>query len=368
MTTLHVDGSAILYRLFEVGYSIRLADAITRLGPDAFERTRPGRVEAQALQIANPPVSVAIGARDLALGDRTHRAELTARLYDFGVCAMRLQVDAPAGISWEEYTAFGRAADTSAAASSLMAAELETLVARLGSAVERPAVAPVIEEYVVFRANRITSGDAEPASLDAIDDAHLVPLLLGERRSLSAAARKELLPHRFSYFADDLTILTWDNALIVEPNPADHDVEYVLEFANAQLLELRVYDAMLDAELPSMYDRVLTARRRRLPLLTHGFRPVLAELQTRVADVTETVERVENSLKVTEDVYLARIYASALELFRGQTWRRGIERKLAIFRETYAMLNGEAQASRAEMLEVAIVLLILVEIIIGFTR
>jgi len=45
---------------------------------------------------------------------------------------------------------------------------------------------------------------------------------------------------------------------------------------------------------------------------------VLAELQTLVVDSTELVERVENALKVTDDVYLAKVYAAALEIFRGQ--------------------------------------------------
>ena len=31
-------------------------------------------------------------------------------------------------------------------------------------------------------------------------------------------------------------------------------------------------------------------------------------LETRLADMTETTERVENALKLTNDVYLARIY------------------------------------------------------------
>jgi uncharacterized Rmd1/YagE family protein len=68
---------------------------------------------------------------------------------------------------------------------------------------------------------------------------------------------------------------------------------------------------------------------------------------------------------VTNDVYLARIYAAALELFRERAWRRGIERKLGILRETYAMLNGEAQTARAELLEIAIVLLIVIELVLG---
>ena len=67
--------------------------------------------------------------------------------------------------------------------------------------------------------------------------------------------------------------------------------------------------------------------------------------QTLVADSTELVERVENALKVTDDVYLARVYSSALDIFRGRVWRGGIERKLAIIRETYAMLNDEAPAA-----------------------
>jgi hypothetical protein len=190
-----------------------------------------------------------------------------------------------------------------------------------------------------------------------------VPLLVGERRAVSPGALRELVPHRFSYYDDDLAVLTWESALVVEPRVDDRDIEYVLEFANAQLLELRMFDQQLDAELPALYDRVAAARERLRP--SGRFRRVLTDLQTRVADVTETVERVENALKVTNDVYLARIYAAALDLFREHAWRRGIGRKLDILRETYAMLNSEAQAGRMELLEIVVVLLIGAEIALG---
>ena len=372
MTNVLVDGAAIVYRLFDVGYSIRLDDASRTIAESAPARVParelPARVEARALQIANPPLALSLGRAPLVIEGKSYDAELSARLYDFGVCALRLKLDTPPGLSWQEFSLIGRALDTSGQSGALMRDALNELLARLQDAIERPAIAPVVEEYAVFRVYRLCDEAGKLVSVDAIGDAHLVPLLLGEDRSLAENARRELLQHRFSYYADDLAILTWDNALVVDPNPHDRDVEYVLEFANAQLLELRMYDALLDAELPSMYDRVEVGRRRRLPLLTHGFRPIIAALQTRVADVTETVERVDNALKVTEDVYLARIYAAALELFRGQTWRRGIERKLAIFRETYAMLNAESQASRAEVMEAAIVLLIVAELLVGLLR
>lgn len=51
--------------------------------------------------------------------------------------------------------------------------------------------------------------------------------------------------------------------------------------------------------------------RRGIHLLGRGFSRLLADLQTRVAGTTEPVERVENSLKVTGDVFLARICAAA---------------------------------------------------------
>jgi hypothetical protein len=238
---------------------------------------------------------------------------------------------------------------------------LEALVGRIRPAIGRPMIAPVTEDYVVFRLRGFVDGIATAGGLS---DDDLAQLLLNERRPLSGAAQRDLLPHRFSYYDDDLAILTWDGALVVEPVEDDADVQYVLEFANAQLLELRVYDAMLDDELPKMYDRAELARKRPA-FLSRRYAALLAALQTQVADVTEVMERVQNALKVTDDVYLARVYSTALEIFREREWRKGIERKLKIIRETYEMLNVEAQAARAEVLEGMIVILIVVDIVLA---
>jgi hypothetical protein len=363
-----VDAAAIAYRLYDVGYEIDLDRASALFAPDAASRERPARNEAQALQIVNPPLFVSLGTERLTIGGGTHRADVSARLFDFGTCSLQLRIEAAAPLSWEEFTTFGNAVDASPQLPSIFTRHLEALRARVAPAVERPNLASVVEDYVVFRLTKLTDVAGKTMGTNVLTDDHVVPLLLRERRELSADARRELLPHRFSYYADDLTILTWDNALVIEPRGDDRDVEYILEFANAQLLELRYYDAVLDAELPAMYDRIAAARGRVSALPTWRYRPLLARLQTRVADVTETVERVENALKVTDDVYLARIYAAALELFRGTAWRRGIERKLSIVRETYSMLNAEAQAARAELLEIAIIALIVIEIVVGLRR
>jgi len=357
--------AAIVYRLYDVGYEIHLDRALDLLATNAPERVRPVRGEAQAIQIKNPPISVLLGSETVMVAGRRLEAEVSARIFDFGVVSIRLGMAAPQGISWSEFSELGNRVDVGVDLTPLFAQYLRLLLDRIKPAVERPAIAPVTEDYVVFRISQLTGERGEKVSTTSLRDEDIIPLLLNERRELSQAARRELLPHRFSYYGDDLTILTWDNALIIEPANDDSHIQYILEFANAQLLELRVYDAILDGELPKMYDRIASKREGARRWLDRRYAPLLNELQTLVADSTELVERVENSLKVTDDVYLARVYTAALEIFRGREWRQGIDRKLAIIRETYAMLNAESQARRSEALELAIVVLIVLEILLA---
>ena len=364
---VRVAGSATVYRLHDVGYAVDLSRAFALLASRTAERVRPMRGEAQAIQIKDPPITEVLGLERVTIDGRPLDVEISARVFDFGVVSLRVRVPAPGELSWEEFTAFGAAVDAAPAIHDLFARHLPLLLEQIGPAVERLHVAPVSEDYVVYRIGRLRSPDGVLLPTSVLADTDVAPLLLNERRPLSDAALRELLPHHFSYYADDLAILTWDNALVVDPEATDTDVAYVLEFANAQLLELRYYDAALDEELPRMYDRVGAVRARPFAFFNRRYARLLGDLQRVVADTTELVERVDNSLKVTDDVYLARIYAAALEIFRGRAWRSGIDRKLGIIRQTYAMLNHEAQASRAEALEFTIIVLIVFEIVFSFT-
>ena len=363
---LRVDGSITYNRLFDVGYTIDLDRAAALLGESTRGRVRPAREEARAIQIQNPPLLVALGTSEVTIDGTACSATLSAHLFDFAVCSIQLRIELPAGASWATMVQLGNGVERASDVASVAEQAMQTLTARFAAAIERPRIDAITEEYRVFRIDRLERNQDEngrPAAETVTED-ELASLLIGEKRPLSVTARRELMPYRFSYYDDDLVVLTWESALVVEPHVDNHDVEYVLEFANAQLLELRIFDRQLDADLPSLYDRVEVARARRL-WMGERFRTVLSELQTRLADMTETTERVENALKLTNDVYLARIYSAGLELFREQEWRRGLERKLGILRETYTMLNSEAQVARAEVLEVAIVVLIVAELVLA---
>jgi hypothetical protein len=364
--SLTVEGAVTSYRLHDVGYALDLAHAARLLEAQSPARARPTRGEAKALVIAQPPLTVPLGPVPVPADGVPMAAELSACCFDFGVISLRLRVLLVDGTPWVDLLSLARRLERSDLGL-VFGPALGALVAQLKPAIERPAIAPVVEDYTVWRFTRLREGSAA-ATPACLDDSALAALLLGESRPLTEDARRNLLSRRFSYTEQDLTVLSWDAALVVEPLVADQDVEFLLEFANAQLLELRVYDAYLDAELPQLYDRALLARRGTTALLVRRFENVLAGLHTMVADTTEVVERVENGLKVTNDVYLARIYQAALTLFREEAWRHGLARKLQIFRDTYAMLNDEAQTARGNVLEVIIILLIVTEVVLGFLR
>jgi len=387
-----VAGRVVVYRLYDIGYEIDLERAMALIAagpgePAALRLTLPhpdhpaepvvadrplerrsARAEVQAVQIKNPPITCALGPDTITLDGRPQAVQVSARVFDFGVVSLRFDVAAPpAGLlAWGEFSRFGNAVDEcDRESAALFERHIRRLTGQLRGAIERPQLAPVTEDYIVFRVTRLLGPAGEPLPTTVLRDLDVVPLLLNEQRALSDEARRELLPYRFTYYPDDLAVLTWNSALIVDPTEGDSDVQLILEFANAQLLELRYYDAVLDAELPRMYDRIAESRAAGRALFRRRYAALLTRLQTLVADSTEIVERAENALKVTDDVFLARVYGAALELFRARAWRGGIDHKLAIIRQTYAMLNAESMAVRNEVLEAAIVVLIVVEIILA---
>jgi hypothetical protein len=294
------------------------------------------------------------------------QATVTARLFDFGVISMALRLPV-ADLSWAAFSQKLNAVDQAvglAPAEPLWTGLLDRVRKGVGEALVRPLPSTLEEDYLVGVVNAFS----EPVTAETLTTRlDLIPLLSGEQRPLSEGARRDLLRHRYSYYTDDMVVLAWDRAFIYEPR-GDTDVIDVLEVANAQLLEMRYYDELLDAELPRMYDLVEATRRRWALPGARRFADLARRLYTMVAEVTELTEKVDNALQVTEDVYLARIYAAALELFRVPTVSAAVDRKLSIIRDTYTALYDEAHSSRSEWLEIVILVLIFVEIVLAIVR
>src|SRR5579871_4470091 len=359
-------GAIVALRLFDVAYAIDLARAETLLADQtrAARRSRLSATPPKAMAFGVPPVALELEPVALVLDGQTIAVDATARLYDFGAVTIALRV-LVTDTCWQDFVARLNAVDRAVEADANTWKELLRQVRSLvGAALIRPEESSIQEEYLIGVVHVLDRPLSAAALQESVD---LVPLLSGEQRPLSDGARQDLLRQRFSYYTDDLVVLTWDRAFVYEPR-GDSDVLDVLEVANAQLLEMRYYDELLDDELPRMYDLVAKARRARTLLASRRFAGLARRLHTLVAEVTELTERVDNALQVTEDVYLARVYAAALDLFRVRAVSVAVDRKLAIIRDTYSALYDESSASRTELMELLIVILIVAELVIALVR
>lgn len=357
---LIVAGAVLALRLYDIAYAIDLA-RVERIWADrprpASSRLRLSSTPTKAVAFGVAPVEVPLEPLTLDLGGVTVTASVVARLYDFGVLTLALRVPAER-IGFGAFTALVNAVDRAAVPWPKLLAEMRAMFAE---ALTRPNNTDLEEDYLLGMVEAFDTPLTAEALQARID---LVPLLSGETRPLAPGARNDLLARRFSYYTDDFVALTWDRAFIYEPR-GDSDVLDVLEVANAQLLEMRYYDELLDDELPRMYDLVEGTQRAGWLFASRRFAALARRLYALVAEVTELTERVDNALQVTEDVYLARIYGSALDLFRVSTVSAAVERKLSIVRDTYAALYEEASSGRAALMEAAVVFLICLEVVLA---
>ena len=363
------SGHVTALRLLDVAYEIDLPRAETLWTAHATQRDSGRAARARlssppkAVAFGVPPVAIPLPPETLSLGGHLVEAAVVARLYEFGALSLSLRVAAD-DLAWDAFADLLNAVGRAVAGETPWRALLDTLRAVIGPALIRPSTALLEEDYLTAT---VTNWDVPLTTADLLARVDLTPLLTGETRRLSDASRADLIRQRFSYYNDDLVVLTWDRAFLVEPR-GETDVADVLEVANAQLLELRTYDELLDDELPRMYDLVEGARRGRRVFSARRYAGLARRLHTLVAEVTELTERIDNALQVTEDVYLARVYAAALDLMRVPAVGAAVDRKLAIIRETYTALYDEASGSRSELLEIAVVLLIVTELLLALIR
>jgi hypothetical protein len=175
-----------------------------------------------------------------------------------------------------------------------------------------------------------------------------------------------VLKHTYSYLRDDLAVIDWNSAFLLEPSGVN-DIPDLLEFATAHLLELRYYDALIDRELGRIYDEI-EVRRRAPAVFTRRYGRLQRKTAALLLELSEMTERLENAVKIVGDFYLARLYQGAIRRFRLPAWQESVLRKQKLLAGVNGLLSDAADTRRGELLEVTIILLILWEILFALFR
>ena len=314
------------------------------------------------------PLEVAVGRCTIHMPrlGRDLEATCTARVFDFGAISFLYEIDIEPGTTLEQLTPLCDALYDAPELDECGKVDRKKLVERLGDSIEKPHEWAEGETYTIVFVEQLSGSrmteDGHRASIAELSRSEAVAkLLLGETsdKPLSAATRDDVLKNAFSYLVDDLVVVDWNSALVVEPS-GSRIVPFVLELATSQLLEFRYYDGILDRELARVYDHVEKSRPR---ILRSPYGKLMRDVVRRFMELTEVTERVDNSIKSVGDFYLSRVYLSAIRRYRVPEWRESVEAKLALISRAYELLKGEVEVSRAQLLEIIVVVLIFVELL-----
>jgi hypothetical protein len=357
-------GEVLVYRLFDV------ADAVDLARAEALAAAPTGRLKidrvlsASAIEFPRPPLHLSLGRRELDLPAGRIVATASAHVFDYGVVSVRYVIPVQPGTPLEALVPMAEwlLAGTNPAVDASARRDADEIGRVLAPALERPHRWEGQETYQIFF---VRSFQGEPVLARELLSGGLLPaLLLGETSPtpLSAAEQQDVLSHHFSYLETDLAVVHWNSAFVLEPSGVD-DIPDLLEFATAHLLELRYYDDLLDRELHRLYDELEGGGNLLGHVLTRKYRKLQRQTAALLLELSEMIERLENAVKIVGDFYLARLYQSAVRRFRLAAWQETVLRKQKLLAEVHDLTGGAADTSRSELLEVAIIILILWEVV-----
>lgn len=355
------DGAVAAYFIFDVAETIDL-DEIAKMQSMATERVplrlRPERTPSY-IAFPVPPLSIALA--DLILFGK--KANVRLKVYDYGVVSLRIQI--PFSGSWVEFAELTsrvrQSPDVVATARKLY----EDAKAQISATFRKTHSVELFEDYYVYTVNSFSKKVLGKELLGTYAK-EVASLVRSEEVPLSQEEVEEATRVHLSYFEDDLSVVEWDVAFIYDDKEAADTIESILEFANTQLLELRTYDAMLNAELDWIY--ATDPVEKNSGLFGHSANQRAQRLRLMLVDIGELIDRTNNALKIIGDAFYARVYRDIRTRLGLSEWEKQIGNKLRSVSSIYGFLTDEAQFRRGEMLEWIVIALIFIEVVTGIFR
>ena len=349
--------------VFDIGQGVDLESCRRRLASGTGQALIKSKRRApRHFQFETPPLTISAQSAALAVGAHATAPGADVLLYDFG--AVTVTYGIPFAGDVEELVALSCALADDETLLADARGQVGQLVAAAGAAIRLPYLSELVEDYVLFHVAEVEGG-LSPADACGAHAGNLARVLRAEPAALSEAEVADALAQRISYGLDDLVLVDWNGAWILDRD-AD-EARAVLEFANVQLLEMRFLDQRLDRQLDRAYEFLSGGG--------SGWRPGALRFRTDLRPVGQMqvdgailFERVGNALKLIGDPYLARVYRLAATRFRLGEWNAGILRKLDAMESIYQKISDRGSTRRMELLEWIIILLIAVSIALPFVQ
>jgi hypothetical protein len=319
-----------------------------------FPRRTPEYVRFEQAPIVEPAQSI-----ELNTGERVL---CSIKYYSFAVVVVQFEV--PFDCDWDSLLArtsrWTDPADVEPYARQMLAKHLE----QLSPAVIRPTRDWLEEDYLIINLDGISQGRADRPTAAEILSEHgekIAQLIRGEVVPLAPRVSEEILESSLSYYAADLVVIGASASLVYDRGEDAAATNQVLEYSKMQLLEFRYYDGLMTRLLSDVYTAL---EKRRNALFSRWSVPRDAKrFNTIRLDVMELTERIDNAIKFVSDMYYARLYRLASTRMGVPDYRNLVDEKLRTVGELYDVMVDQFNEARSFLLEVAIAILALLDVI-----
>lgn len=352
-------GRILIYRVYDIGSEIDLEKVESLFEDKTFkERFRLDRKQNASLVISRPPVSLNLKNVEITIAGKKVEVEPVAKVWHFGTLSLCFHVPIEPGTTWSELVSIAGKLETDLEIEELARQKAREFQHEISAAIPVLNEWATNEDYITYFIQEFETPVSPISSL--IDKVDVPALILAEGEEyLSESMRKLTLENIFQYSKDDLVVVDWNSALVVEPS-GSLDVPLVIEFALNQLLEMRYYDDILDQRLNTLYNAVVGGKKG---LFSNKYSRLAEEAGQIYLEISEIVENVENSFKTVGDFYLANIFRATAKRFRFGDWQRSINEKLGNLAEVSRLLHSEVNEGRNQFLELIIIILIAIEVV-----
>jgi len=350
-----VKGSVLFFNLYDVAEEIKL-DRVRELLPARPQERVFKHAAPEYVRFERPPVIESISVEGLV----ATAASGQVKYYDYGVISVMFEV--PIAATWEQIVEMASKWMSGADFESAGLRVVQEKVKNVESALVRSYPNWLNEDYFVFQFNEVPGAPAAGEFLKA-HRGDVARIVRAETASLSTEEQMEITQSFISYYPSDLVVIGWSAAVIYDTPVGAQTAIQLLEYANSQLLEFRYYDEMLTRELAGVYGFLKTRQGffARWKRQKEAYR-----LQSVTIEVTELVERVDNSIKFLSDMFSARLYRLAAAKVGVPDYKSLVNQKLKTADELYRSLVEEYQASRGFLLEVLVIIILVIELFAVF--
>jgi hypothetical protein len=352
-----LTGALWMLWLYDVCEEIDLDALRAILGVQA--RREPGfrHPSPEYVRFERPPVVQQIEPIVLESGSRV-RGELN--YYEYGVVSIKLEL--PFHGDWRQLTELSSRLMTTPEPEAQAVQTVRRCLDRAHSAMIKPHEW-LSEDYYIIHLNDTAKPALTAAELIAEHGNEIARIVRGEQAELSTGETDEILGSRLSYYPDDLLVVGWTAAFIHDTAEDAAPTIQLLEYANTQLLEFRYYDAVLSQLLQGVYRSL----EKKGGFLTRWRLASQAQhLNTIRLDIRELTERVDTSIKFLSDMFSARLYRLAAAKVGVEDYRRLVDGKLHTAGELYEFMMDQFHQSRAFVLEVLVVIILIIELVFLF--